>query len=141
MRRGVAQLAIGSVLGISPGLATACGGDHAGHRARPPHPGTTRASDSRPPANGPLWTEAQVRRQVSGATIVAAGKRVRIDPTSFACWGDGAARVRRGVRRWRWFTCLAPTFRGAEAGPDVRFVVVPRSTTGFDVLSARLVSY
>jgi hypothetical protein len=74
-------------------------------------------------------------------TLAVDGRRVRIDPTTVVCWGLGPSE-RRGQRRvWSRFNCIAPTFRGAHAGPDVLFELRPMSAATSKILNARFSSY
>jgi hypothetical protein len=64
-----------------------------------------------------------------------------IDPATVVCWGVGTSERRGGVRAWRRFECIAPTFRGVRAGPDVLFVLQPTGKDTFARLNTRFSRY
>jgi hypothetical protein len=71
-----------------------------------------------------FWSEAKLQRILVGARIRAEGRSVAIDPATLACLGEGRGWVRRGVRLYRHFDCVQPTFPPrALAGPDLHFRV------------------
>lgn len=92
-------------------------------------------------AAGPPWTAAKAVRHARRSTLAVAGRRVKIDPTTVVCWGVGRSERRGGRRVWRRFNCIAPTFRGAHAGPDVLFELRPTSAATWSILKARFSSY
>ena len=141
-RRAFARLTIGLVLCGSGMGGSACGSRH---QAEQPPTRTERSSATvaAPAAggNGPAWTEVKARRRVAGSVIHVNGRRFAIDGATVACWGAGPAGIRAAVRVWARFDCVAPTFVGAAAGPDLLFVLVPTGRTSFDVRDARLSQY
>jgi hypothetical protein len=66
---------------------------------------------------------------------------MKVDPTTVVCWGVGSSERHAMARLWRRFDCIAPTFRGPQAGPDILFVLEPTGPTTFRVLNARFSSY
>jgi hypothetical protein len=87
------------------------------------------------------WSEAKAVRHARGASLMIAGRRPEIDPASIVCWGVGRAERRGESRVWRRFRCIAPTFRGAQAGPDILFVLQPTGRQTFQLRNQRLSSY
>jgi hypothetical protein len=85
------------------------------------------------------WSERGVVRQIAGAVVRVEGKRVRITST-VTCMGEGRRVVRRGVVRWKHFSCTHPTLfpaGGGLAGPDALFRVHVVSSRRFRVTNAR----
>jgi hypothetical protein len=66
------------------------------------------------------------------------GRSIR---ASVVCWGVGRGERQDETRVWRRFRCIAPTFHGAHAGPDILFVLQPTGRRTFAVLNQRLSSY
>jgi len=90
---------------------------------------------------GPAWTAAKALRHARRSTLAVDGRRVKIDPITVVCWGVGRSERRGQKRVWRRFNCIAPTFRGAHAGPDVLFELRPTSDATSSILNARFSSY
>jgi hypothetical protein len=111
-------------------LLAGCGEDH--------RQGAARNSVER---NAVAWPEAMAVRQARRASLVVDGRQPKVDPASIVCWGVGHSEVRGDTRVWRRFHCIAPTFRGAEAGPDVLFVLRPTGRRTFSIIDERLSSY
>jgi hypothetical protein len=87
------------------------------------------------------WTTAKAIREARRARLVVDGRRVRVDPAALVCWGAGSS-VRRGATRlWRRFDCIAPTFHGAGAGPDLLFDLRPLGDLQFATVNARFSAY
>jgi hypothetical protein len=93
------------------------------------------------PPTGPAWTAAKALRHARRLTPVVDGRRANVDPTTVVCWGVGPSTRRDNARVWRRFNCIAPTFRGARAGPDVLFTLAPTSEATLRILKARFSSY
>jgi hypothetical protein len=87
------------------------------------------------------WTVAQALRHVGGARIHVGGGTVTVRRSTLTCWGAGRPWKKGQKRVWRRFACIAPTFRGAAAGPDALLVIVPRGRKRFSILSARFSRY
>jgi hypothetical protein len=87
------------------------------------------------------WSEAKAVRYARRASLVVERRRPKIDPASVVCWGVGRSDRQGKTRVWRRFKCIAPTFRGAHAGPDILFVLQPTGRRTFAVLNERLSSY
>ena len=99
----------------------------AGASAAPAHPGRWH------------WSERDVVQQIGGAVIRVEGKRVRISST-VTCMGEGRRVVRRGVVRWKHFSCIQPILfpgSGGLAGPDALFRVHVVGSRRFRVTNAR----
>jgi hypothetical protein len=134
-------LLIGAAVMLACAASACSGGHRTGHdvsrseatRPNPPIP--------RPPAAAPAWTAATARRLVGKSTITVAGRPVAIDASALVCWRIRRPRARRGAVSGPRFKCIAPTFRGAAAGPDILVVVQPTSRTTFAVLDARFSRY
>jgi hypothetical protein len=92
-------------------------------------------------APGAAWTAAAATGRVGGSTVVAGARRTKIDPTTVVCWGVGTPQHRGSTQVWHRFDCIAPTFRGAQAGPDLLFVLEPTGPRTFRILDARFSSY
>jgi hypothetical protein len=121
------------LVAVTSALAGGCaGGGNDGSVA-----GTATTAQRR----GPAWTAATAQRRIGGSTVNAAGRQVKIDPTTVVCWGTGRSERRASARVWSRFDCIAPTFRGAEAGPDLLFVLEPTGATTFRVRNTRFSSY
>ena len=72
------------------------------------------------------WSERKVVNTLAGRAIKVEGKRVPLERPTLVCWGEGPGVVRRGMRRWKHFRCIQPTFfpsPGVLAGPDALFRV------------------
>jgi hypothetical protein len=136
-RAALAVLAItGSV------LTTACGDRHAKHAASTST--ETRSDGTRtdvPTPSGPAWTAAKAVRQARRLRLIVDGRRTKIDPTTLVCWGVGRPQRRGHARVWHRFDCIAPTFRGAHAGPDALFELQPTGDSTSRILNARFSSY
>ena len=138
----VGRAAFIAVAVVGAALTTACGdrGDKqtasTAKEAR-----TTRVRTSTEPSSGPAWTAAKAVRQARTLRLVVDGRRVRIDPTTVVCWGAGPSERRPHARVWRSFDCIAPTFHGAQAGPDVLFELRPTGDATSRILNARFSSY
>jgi hypothetical protein len=87
------------------------------------------------------WPEAKAVRRARSASLSVEGRRPKVDPASIVCWGMGRGDRRGETRVWRRFRCIAPTFRGAEAGPDILFVLKPTGRQTFAIRNQRLSSY
>jgi hypothetical protein len=99
----------------------------AGSSAAPAHPGRW------------YWSERDVLQRIVGTVIRVEGKRVRIRPP-VTCMGEGRRLVRRGVDRWKHFTCIQPILfppRGVLAGPDALFRVHVVGARRFRITNAR----
>ena len=86
------------------------------------------------------WSEREVLRRIAGTVIRVEGKRVRIASTPVTCMGEGRHLVRRGVDRWKHFTCFQSTLfprGGGLAGPDALFRVHVVGTRRFRVTNTR----
>jgi hypothetical protein len=85
------------------------------------------------------WSEREVLRRIVGTVIRVEGKRVRIS-SPITCMGEGRRIVRRGVDRWKHFSCIQPILfpgDGGLAGPDALFRVHVVGTRRFRVTNAR----
>ena len=131
----------GALIGValvSAALTTACG-DRDAKQTSPAARQTAQAPTERP--SGPAWTAAKAIREARTLALVVDGRRTRTDPTTIVCWGAGASERRGHGRVWRHFECIAPTFRGAQAVPDVLFELRPTGDTTSRILNARFSSY
>jgi hypothetical protein len=90
---------------------------------------------------GVAWPEAKAVRRARTASLTVDGRRPKVDPASIVCWGLGRGDRRGETPVWRRFRCIAPTFRGAEAGPDILFVLQPTGRQTFAIRNQRLSSY
>jgi hypothetical protein len=131
---GRAMLAAVAVVG--PSLAAGCAG---GHAAKPGSTSTAAGSDRARSASA--WSAATAMRRVRTARVSVGGRAVKVDPTTLVCWGVGRSQRRGATRLWRRFDCIAPTFRGAAAGPDLLFSVQPTGRARFRIERPRLTSY
>jgi hypothetical protein len=103
-------------------------------------PPTSRGSSAH--AAGPRdWTVAKARRRLAGTKIRVEGRKIRVVGSTLVCWGAGRPLRTRGTPRWRRFNCIAPTFRGAAAGPDALFVLRPLGRRRFDISGAHFSRY
>jgi hypothetical protein len=85
------------------------------------------------------WSERDVVRQIARAVIRVEGKRVRISST-VTCMGEGRRVVRRGIVRWKHFSCIQPILfpgGGGLAGPDALFRMHVVGSRRFRVTNAR----
>jgi hypothetical protein len=85
------------------------------------------------------WSQSEVAKRIAGTVIKVEGKRVRIS-SPFTCVGEGRGVVRRGVYRWKHFSCVQPILfprGGGLAGPDVLFRVHVVGARRFRVTDAR----
>jgi hypothetical protein len=125
LRDGCIVLAVAGSLSL-----VGCGSDRAGGTA-----GTSAQTTA------VAWPEAKAVRYARRASLVVDGQRQKIDASTVVCWGVGRGDGHDERRVWRRFRCIAPTFRGAQAGPDVLFVLQPTGRRTFTVLNQRLSSY
>jgi len=136
-----------------PLLAVALGGGACGGGTSGTHDGTrseqaisrpTTGDTSRrpPPQASPAWPHAKVLRRIAREIVQVDGRRVRVDPATVTCGGEGRASGRGRERRWGSFTCIQPTFNGAgTAGPDVVFRVEPTGRRSFRITDQRVTRY
>jgi len=118
------------VAAVAAVASAGCGSHHAG--------GTAAVTAER---SAFAWPQAKAVEHARRARLAVGGRRPTIDPASVVCWGVGPADVHAGTRRWTRFRCIAPTFRGAAAGPDVLFVLRPTGARTFSIEDERLSSY
>jgi hypothetical protein len=78
---------------------------------------------------------------VGGARIEVEDRLITADSSTVVCWGVGHPSRKHTSRVWRRFSCIAPTFRGAVAGPDALFVLVPLDSKRFVIRQARFSRY
>jgi hypothetical protein len=130
------RAALAAVAVFAPTVATSCAG---GHRATPGSSSTAAQDDQARPASA--WSAATAMRRVGRATVKVGGRSARVDPSTLVCWGVGAPERAGSKRAWRRFDCIAPTFRGAAAGPDLLFSVEPTGRAAYRIENARFASY
>jgi hypothetical protein len=85
------------------------------------------------------WSERDVLKRIVGNVIRVEGKGVRIS-SPVTCGGQGRRVVRRGVYRWKHFSCIKPILfprGGGLAGPDALFRVHVVGARRFRVTNAR----
>jgi hypothetical protein len=82
------------------------------------------------------WSYAELVDRIASARVKLDGRRFRVSPDLVICSGDGVGVRRRGVRRWRHFTCTQTLFRG-RVGQDMTFRVHVLGKTRFTVTDAR----
>jgi hypothetical protein len=85
------------------------------------------------------WRERDVLEKIVGTVISIEGKRVRISST-VTCMGEGRRVVRRGVDRWKHFSCIQSMLfppGGGLAGPDALFRVHVVGARRFRVTNSR----
>jgi len=88
------------------------------------------------------WPHAKVLRRIAGEIVPVDGRRVRVDPATVTCGGEGQASGRGRDRRWASFTCIQPTFNATgTAGPDVLFRVQPTGRRSFRITDQRATRY
>jgi hypothetical protein len=135
---------------VAAGLAGAgCGGgDSQRQDAQQPAPPTSDSSSgatSRPtPREGPraAWPQRKTLARIAGQTVVLGDRRVRVDPATVTCGGDGGGSRRGGQRVWESFTCVQPLLEGhSVAGPDIVFRVKPTGRRSFQITDQRLTRY
>jgi hypothetical protein len=68
--------------------------------------------------------------------VMLEGRVFRVSPHLVICSGEGVGIRRRGVRRWRHFTCTQTLVR-RQVGPDVTFRVHVLGRTRFTVTHVR----
>jgi hypothetical protein len=101
-------------------------------------------ASQRRPRNGPraAWPHRKTLARIAGETVVVGDRRVRVDPATVTCGGDGAGSRRGRELVWESFTCIQPTFGGhGVAGPDVVFQVQPTGRRSFRVTGQRFTRY
>ena len=82
------------------------------------------------------WSYSNLIRRIEGARVPLRGTRVRINPDLVICNGEGTVFRRRGVRRWKHFTCTQTLFRrGLDR--DVTFRVHVLGPKRFRLSNAR----
>ncbi|HET9323479.1 MAG TPA: hypothetical protein VFO03_06330 [Gaiellaceae bacterium] len=84
-----------------------------------------------------FWSVAKVMRATDGARVHVGRAVVRVDQDSTLCAGQGAARKRDGVRRWRHFICTYTTFTRRGVGRDLEFRVHVLGVRRFLITDAR----
>jgi hypothetical protein len=82
------------------------------------------------------WSYGMLVDRIAGARMMHAGRSFRVSPDLVICSGEGIGVRRRGVRRWRHFTCTQTLFRG-RVGQDMTFRVHVLGRTRFTVTDAR----
>ncbi len=102
---------------------------------------STSASTERQTDTSYAWSAATAMRRVGKAGVTLHGRPAKVDPSTLVCWGVGRSERRRSLRVWHRFDCIAPTFHGAGAGPDLLFTVEPTGATTYKVANPRLTSY
>jgi hypothetical protein len=89
----------------------------------------------------PAWPQAKVLDRIAGKTVRVDGRRVRVDPATVTCGGEGRGSRRGRARVWTRFTCIQPTFGGGVSGPDVVFRVEPTGRRSFRITGQGLTRY
>jgi hypothetical protein len=130
------RVALAAVAVVGPTLTAGCAGQHA---ARPGS--TSAAAEDNRGRSAPAWSTATAIRRVGRVGVDVGRRAARLDPTTIVCWGVGAHERRGSTRLWRRFHCIAPTFHGAAAGPDLVFTLLPTGRTTFRVENPRFTSY
>ena len=82
------------------------------------------------------WPYAKLIKRIDNARIPLPNGRARVAAQLVICNGEGRGVVRRGVRRWRHFTCTQTLFRGG-VDRDVTFRVHVRGETRFTITHGR----
>jgi hypothetical protein len=126
------RAALAALFAVTSPLAAGCAGGDAGRHAASTS-GATRAEFA--------WTASKAVHRVGGGTVTVAGRRAKVDSSAVVCWGVGTPVRRRPARLWQRFDCIAPTFRGAEAGPDILLTLEPTGPTTLRIVKARFSSY
>jgi len=140
--RTLGRVALAAVVGLTLTLATGCSGGGEKHSVSTSVTGSQAGLGSTPQSAAAFaWTAQTATRRIGGATISVAGQRQRVDPAAAVCWGIGSPARRRPARLWRRFDCVAPTFHGGRAGPDILLALEPTGPTSFRILNARFSSY
>jgi hypothetical protein len=68
-----------------------------------------------------FWSVAKVMRVTDDVRVRVGKNVVRIHAETTLCAGQGTARRRSGVRRWRHFACTYTTFNRRGIGRDLDF--------------------
>ena len=135
---------------VAAGLAGAgCGGgDSQRQDAQQPAPPASAPSSGgasrRTPGEGPraAWPHRKTLARIAGQTVVVDGRRVRVDPETVTCGGDGGGSRRGQQRVWESFTCVQPLLEGhGVAGPDIVFRVKATGRRSFQITDQRLTRY
>jgi len=130
-------LASGGCGGGTSGARTGTRGEQATSRQA-----TGSTSRPSPRQASAAWPHAKVLRRIAGEIVPVDGRRVRVDPATVTCGGEGQASGRGRDRRWASFTCIQPTFDAAgTAGPDVLFRVQPTGRRSFRITDQRVTRY
>ena len=82
------------------------------------------------------WSYGVLVDRIARARVTLEGRRIRVSPDLVICSGEGVGVRRRGVRRWRHFTCTQTLLRG-RVGRDVTFRVHVLGRTRFTVTDVR----
>jgi hypothetical protein len=82
------------------------------------------------------WSYGVLVDRIARAQVTLEGRRIRVSPDLVICSGEGVGIRRRGVRRWRHFTCTQTLLRG-RVGRDVTFRVHVLGKTRFTVTDVR----
>lgn len=83
------------------------------------------------------WPYRVLIARIAGHSVMALGRRIRIDRDLVICSGDGTPIRRRGVRRWKHFTCTQTLFDRSGVDRDVTFRVHVLDRTRFTVTNPR----
>jgi hypothetical protein len=91
-----------------------------------------RAHDTRS-----AWPYRTLILRIAGEPVALPDRRIRVDRDLVICSGDGTPIRRRGVRRWKHFTCTQVAFDRNGVDRDVTFRVHVLDQTRFLITSAR----
>ena len=83
------------------------------------------------------WSVAKVMRVTDDVRVRVGKGVVRIHAETTLCAGQGPARRRRGVRRWRHFACTYTTFTRQGIGRDLDFRLHVLGVRRFVITDAR----
>jgi hypothetical protein len=112
----------------------------AASRSDSPNPASSQRQSGN--SSRAAWPQRKTLARIAGETVVVGDRRVRVDPATVTCGGDGTGSRRGRQRVWESFTCIQPTLEGHDvAGPDVVFRVQPTGRRSFRITDQRLTRY
>jgi hypothetical protein len=83
------------------------------------------------------WPYRILIARIAGHSLAPLGRRIRVDRDLVICSGDGRPIRRRGVRRWKHFTCTQTLFDRSGLDRDITFRVHVLDRTRFRITDAR----
>ena len=83
------------------------------------------------------WPYRTLIVRITGHSVTSLGRPIRVDRDLVICSGEGRSIRRRGVRRWKHFTCTQTRFDRSGLDRDITFRVHVLDRTRFLITNVR----